>query len=81
MQIEMKIKKNQLTIEVQACPVRIQQTPHGEYICVTDIEKVSKNGSKNLRNYLRNHNNIEFLALWESRRKRRKNNYATPKFL
>lgn len=37
----MKIK-NQLTIEVQGCSVRIMQTNLGEYICVTDIARISK---------------------------------------
>jgi len=66
MQIEMKIKK-ELAIEVQGCSVRIEQFQLDEYICITDIAKISSddNPREIIKSYLRNQNNIEFLTLWE----------------
>ncbi|MGK0366672.1 MAG: hypothetical protein ACI85O_003747 [Saprospiraceae bacterium] len=59
--------KKKLIIEVQGSPVRIEQTKHGEYICITDIAKTSKDGNATdiIKNYLRNRSNLEFLGLWE----------------
>ena len=60
--------KRKLTIEMQGNPVRIEQTKHGEYICITDIAKSAKDGNPTdiIKNYLRNRANLEFLSLWEA---------------
>lgn len=57
-----------ITIKLKGSPVRIEQTKYGEYICITDIAKTSKNGNPNdiIKNYLRNRGNLEFLELWET---------------
>ena len=62
----MKIK-NQLAIELQDYPVRMMQTEFGTYLCITDIAQISKsdNSTNAIKHYLRNPNNVEFLALWE----------------
>lgn len=59
-------KKNQ-SISVQGTPVKIKKVDHHDYICLTDIAK-SKNTKRPdelIRNWLRNRNTLELLALWE----------------
>ncbi len=61
------MKKNNLTIEIKGNPVRIKNTPYGEFICITDIAKTSEDGNPTdiIKNYLRNRGNLDFLSLWE----------------
>ncbi|MGK0363113.1 MAG: hypothetical protein ACI85O_000155 [Saprospiraceae bacterium] len=63
-----KIKK-EFTIKIQDCNIKIRQTHLGEYICITDISRVTKNElpRRIVSSYLREKSNLEFLALWELR--------------
>ena len=55
------------TINVQGIEVRVQQTAHGDFICLSDIAKViDQPTSYTLRNWLRNRATVDFLGVWES---------------
>ena len=54
------------TINVQGIEVRVQQTAHGDFICLTDIAKsVTQPTDYTIRNWLRNRATVEFLGVWE----------------
>ena len=57
------------TIDVQGHAIRLLQEDSLHYICITDIVKSDpKVSTPNdvIKNYLRNNNNVKFLAVWEA---------------
>lgn len=55
-------------IEVQGVSIRIAEVATQEYVSLTDIAKKSdRNEAKYLiRNWIKNHNTLEFLSTWET---------------
>ncbi len=55
------------TILVQGIEVRLQKTPYGDFICLSDIAKViNQPTSYTLRNWMRTRATIDFLGVWEA---------------
>jgi hypothetical protein len=60
------VKKSPLKIlKVRGQEITVQSTESGAYICLTDMAR-SFGGEKQVENWIRNKNTIEFLGVWES---------------
>jgi len=58
-------KARKTTIEVQGTEITVLAREEGDYISLTDMLK-AKGGDFFVSDWLRNHNTIEFLGIWES---------------
>jgi len=54
-------------IEIFDTEIAIQTRNKEDYICITDIDRYKEPGQTDhiIQNWLRNHNTIEFLGIWE----------------
>jgi hypothetical protein len=51
-------------ITVQDVPISVTTENNDDYICLTDMVK-GQEGEDHIRNWMRNHNTVEFLGTWE----------------